>query len=39
MTPVSSSQKISDGITGATLRVIPDYSHLPPVENHKLLPS
>ncbi len=32
MTPVIFSQEISDGIQGATLHIIPDCGHLPPIE-------
>ena len=32
MTPLACSQEISDGITGATLHIIPDCGHLPPIE-------
>lgn len=31
-TPVILSREISDGISGATLHIIPDCGHLPPIE-------
>ncbi len=37
MTPLSMSRELSDAIPGATLRVIPDCGHLPPVEKPRAL--
>jgi len=37
MTPVALSQEISDAIPGATLHVIPDCGHLPPIEKPRVL--
>lgn len=32
MTPLACSQEMSDGVVGASLYVIPDCGHLPPIE-------